>query len=571
MVIALAAIFLINSVAPFLASGIWGLLLNKLTALTGGVIDSRMLLLLILLLVSRAVLPILQNLESYIRWTFYYWLEEKLEMTIIKKRGELDVAVHEDAKLSDLFNRVNENGTWRIRNFTDRQFFLLQNVVEVIIAGVIIFIFKWWVFVIIAVGTIPELVGEAKYGRTVWNIHTGKAEIRRRFWNLKYHFDQLHTIVELKLFQNINYFLKAITGLFRTFRGEEQKNERTRLKAKTISVAISQIVYAFSTVWFVFSVVRGEMQIGSLVFVLASIGDLRNALSGLFRNLASQYQDNLFVTDVFTFLDLTGSISSKTDALIIPARHTPKIIFENVSFSYQGSNRPILRNISLTINPGEKVALVGVNGVGKTTLVKLLCRFYDPTAGRILVDGVDLRDIDIESWYHHIGALFQNYANYNFLVKDSIGIGRTEIPLELAKVKNAAHASEAELFINEWELGYEQMLGKSFTEGVEPSTGQWQKLALARAFYRDANILILDEPTSAIDTEAEAKIFEKLEALPDDHSVVLISHRFSTVRHANKIVVIEDGTISEQGSHEELLALDGTYARLFKLQAKGYE
>jgi len=571
MVLALSAVFLINSVAPFVASGVWGLLLNKLTSLTGGVMDKKLWLLLILLLVSRAIIPIMQNLQGYVSWIFRYWLDEKLEMTLLRKRGELDVSVHEDPKQNDLIIRVNENGVWRIHNFIDRQFYIVQNITEVVLASVIILIFKWWVFLIIAVGTIPELISEVRYGRTVWGIDFAKAEVKRRFWDLRGHFLHLNSLIELKLFQNIEYLVNSLQDLFRDFRGETRVNELTRFKARTLSVVMSQLVYAFATVWFIVAVVRGQMLIGSLVFVLASISDLRNALSGLFRNLAGQYQDSLFVTDVFLFLDLKPSIKLKDKPAVLTPTRTPKIVFENVSFVYPGSARKILDNISLSIEPGEKIALVGINGSGKTTLVKLLCRFYDPTEGRILVDSVDLREVDIESWYAHIGALFQNYANYHFLVKDSISVGRTNKTQNMEKVKHAAHASEAELFIGEWELGYEQMLGKNFTDGVEPSTGQWQKLALARAFYRDASILILDEPTSSIDTEAEAKIFEKLEALPDDHSVILISHRFSTVRHANKIVVIENGTISEQGNHRELLKLNGTYSRLFKLQAKGYE
>ncbi len=571
MVIALAAVFLVNSAAPFIASGLWGLLLNKLTAIGSGLMDNKLWLVLILILVSRAIIPVMQNLQSYLSWIFRYWLDEELEMTILRKRGELDVSTHEDPKQNDLIIRVNENGAWRIHNFVDRQFYVIQNITEVILASAIIFVFEWWVFLIIAIGTVPELISEVRYGRTVWGIDFAKAEVKRRFWDLRGHFLHLNSLIELKLFQNIEHFVNAVQNLFREFRGETRVNELTRFKARTLSVLMSQLVYAFATVWFVVAVVKGQMLIGSLVFVLASINDLRNALSGLFRNLASQYQDSLFVTDTFQFLDLKPGIKNTRLPIKLAPDQTPKIVFDNVSFSYPGTSTEILKNISLTIEAGEKVALVGINGAGKTTLVKLLCRFYDPTKGKILVGGVDLRDVDIESWYQHIGALFQNYANYHSLVKEAIAVGRTGKTLDMTAVKNAAHASEAELFIGEWGKGYDQMLGKNFTDGVEPSVGQWQKLALARAFYRDANILILDEPTSAIDTEAEAKIFEKLEALPKDRTVFLISHRFSTVRHANKIVVIKDGVISEQGTHRELIKLAGTYARLFKLQAKGYE
>ncbi len=230
----------------------------------------------------------------------------------------------------------------------------------------------------------------------------------------------------------------------------------------------------------------------------------------------------------------------------------------------------MLKDFSLAIAAGEKIAIVGANGAGKTTLIKLLCRFYDPAGGVITVGGKNIQDIDLESWYQQFGVLFQDYAQYHFMVKDVIKVGDMGARGTPEKVRAAAQASEADAFIAEWEKAYEQMLGKQFTGGVEPSIGQWQKLALARAFYRDPRVLILDEPTSSIDAESEAKIFEKLEQLPKDRTVILISHRFSTVRQANRICVIEDGRLAELGTHEELLALGGTYARLFNLQARGY-
>ncbi|HLC70313.1 MAG TPA: ABC transporter ATP-binding protein, partial [Patescibacteria group bacterium] len=313
------------------------------------------------------------------------------------------------------------------------------------------------------------------------------------------------------------------------------------------------------------------LQVGTLTFFLASITDFRLSLSGLFQNLGQQYQDGLFVNDVFTLLDTKPVIQIPPKAIQLDQKKTPTIIFDNVSFAYPGAEVLSLKNISLTIVPGEKLAFVGANGAGKTTLVKLLCRFYDPTEGRILIDGYDLKNIDLESWYFHLGALFQDYQNYRFLVKEAIAFGRTGEKPSFEKVQLSARTAEADVFIEKWEQQYEQQLGKDFTGGVEPSIGQWQKLALARAFYREPRVLILDEPTSSIDAEAESKIFEKLEKLPKDRTVILISHRFSTVRQANRIAVIEGGELKELGTHQELLKENKTYARLFKMQAKGYQ
>ncbi len=218
-----------------------------------------------------------------------------------------------------------------------------------------------------------------------------------------------------------------------------------------------------------------------------------------------------------------------------------------------------------------KMAMVGVNGAGKSTFIKLLLRFYDPTEGRILIGGHDLRDVKLESWYEHIGALFQDYPNYRFKVNEAIASSTPDIPYASKVIDSAQRSGSSDFIEANWEHKYEQQLGREFTDGVEPSGGQWQKLALARAFYRDANVLILDEPTAAVDAEAEAKIFERLEQLPKNKTVFLISHRFSTVRHADEIVIIENGQITEQGSHEALLKKRSTYARLFKIQAKGYK
>lgn len=570
-VIALALVFLIVSAAPFLQSGSRGLLINELVNIAGsGHISTYLFLLVGILIVATLIPSVLFTIQNYLTKLFWFFLEERFETLVIKRKGELDVATHESPKHKDLFNRVIEEGTWRVRNFVDRQFFIFQNVVEVTIASLILIFSEWWVFLIILIGTLPELLVEMRYGRQVWSIHAGRAETRRKYWELHGHFNMLPSLVELKLFQNVQYFLSSIKELFRSFQLEEKKNERKKLVHQLFVLIFSQIVIAFAIVYFTLQVVKGNLLIGTLTFILASIGDLRQSLSGLFSNLGRQYQDSLFVTDIFKMLDLKPAVERPEKGIVLDLQRAPEIVFENVTFSYPETKREVLKNFSLKIASGEKIALVGTNGAGKTTFVKLLCRFYDPDEGRILIDGHNLTDIDLEVWYSQLGAIFQDYARYHFVVKEAIAIGRSGHASSLQKVKEAAKASEADVFIEEWEKKYEQMLGKEFTEGVEPSIGQWQKLALARTFYRDPKVLILDEPTSSIDAEAEAKIFEKLESLPKDRTVILISHRFSTVRQADKIGVIEEGELREFGKHDDLLKLNGVYANLFNLQAKGY-
>ena len=571
-VIALGLVFLIVSAASFLQSGSRGLLINELVKIAGtGVVGSYLFILVGVLILATLIPSVLFTVQNYLSKLFYFFLEEKFDTLVIQKKGEIDVAIHEDPQHKDLFNRVTEEGTWRVRNFIDREFFIFQNLIEVTIASIVLIFSQWWVFLVILIGTLPELVVETRYGRMIWGIHSGRAETRRKYWELHGHFNVLSSLVELKLFQNTQYFLSTIKELFRSFQLEEKKNERKKLIHQLIVLCFSQVVIAFAIVYFTLQVVKGNLLIGTLTFVLTAIGDLRQSLSGLFSNLCRQYQDSLFVTDIFKMLDLKPVVKKLEKSIVLDQNKTSEIVFDNVTFSYPGTKKKVLKNFSLKISPGEKLALVGVNGAGKTTFVKLLCRFYDPDDGRIIVGGHDLKEIDLESWYSQLGAIFQDYARYHFVVKEAITVGRSGNVSSLEKVKEAAKASEADKFIEEWEKKYESMLGKEFTEGIEPSIGQWQKLALARTFYRDPKVLILDEPTSSIDAEAEAKIFEKLELLPKDRTVILISHRFSTVRQANKIGVIEEGELKELGTHEDLLKLNGTYAHLFNLQAKGYK
>lgn len=575
MTVALVFVFLVISASPFLQSGSQGILINELVKIAGkNILDSRLYMIIIVVIIASILPSIFYKIQEYLSKLFYLFLNEKFEILAIKKKGDIDVAVHENPKFNDLFNKVSENGIYKAPEFIERQFFIMQNFIEVLIASIIIFSFEWRVFLIVFLGTFPELIFGIIYGSDVWAIHGAKAEIRRRFWNLRGHFNALPRIIELKTFQNTKYFLSSIRQLFTNFIDEQKKTEKKNFINQFISLAFSQAAIAFAVFYFVLQVVHGDILIGTFTFIIASIIDLRRALSSFFINIGRQYQDGLFVNDFFDFLDIKPVVLKTEKEIVLNSKKTPEIIFENVSFKYPGTDKFILKNLSLKIASGEKLALVGVNGAGKTTFVKLLCRFYDPTEGRILLNGQDLKEIDLESWYRVLGILFQDYANYQFVAHEAIAVGRTDENNNeptIAKVKKAAKASEANVFIEEWEKSYEQMLGKEFSEGVEPSIGQWQKLALARTFYRDPKILILDEPTSSIDAESEAKIFEKLERLPKDRTVILISHRFSTVRHADKIAVIKNGELKELGNHDELLSKNGIYAKLFNLQAEGYK
>ncbi len=422
---------------------------------------------------SGLINPVFSRIQEYVDRLFYLFLGEKFEIMLVKKMGELDIATREDPRQNNIITRVREYGIYRIQNFVDREFFILQNIIEVLVASTILLVSQWWMFLIIFAGTIPELVTEMKYGRDVWSIHQGRSELRRKFDSVRRHFYGVSSIVELKLFQNARNFLSIISDLFHRFQEEERVTERKRMKSKFIALIFSQTTMAIATAWFIYEVIRGNMLVGTLVFVWASMGALRDALSSLFNNFGRQYQDSLFVTDAFKFLDIPQVINKPERGIVLYPHETPEIVFENVTFAYPETKKFVLKNFSLKISPGDKVAIVGVNGAGKTTFVKLLCRFYDPTHGRILVNGHDLKEINLESWYHQLGALFQDYDRYHFIVRDAIAVGRTGEKPTLQKVKDAAKAGEADAFIEEWEHAYNQILGKHFTGGIEPSIGQW--------------------------------------------------------------------------------------------------
>ena len=561
----------VRSIAPLLRGALLGLVINELVNVTKGVTVLFYLNWLVAGLVAAIIIPSsLLSLENYLASRLGFLIQEKFEMLIIRKKGQLDLATHENPQQSDLLSRVSETAVWRIHNFISNEFLIFKSVTSVMLASIVLVMSKWWLFLIIFAGTLPELIVEVRYGRESYGIHAAHAEIRRRFFDLRRHFEFLPLLAELKLFQTTSHFVEIIGDLFRSFLKDEVDKERAQLKRQALTLTLSETVIAFASIWFVFDVVDGKLSIGILTFLLYAISDLRNSLSALFSTLGKFYQHSLFVGDVFHLVELESAIKIRENPIVLDRQSTPEIVFDNVSFSYPGSDKMVLKNFSVKLVPGRNYAFIGRNGSGKTTLLKLLCRFYDPDRGRILIAGNDLRDIDLESWYSIIGVLFQDYAHYHFPANEAIAIGRRNTEISSEKVIGAAKESESSGFIERWKDSYKQMLGKEYTGGVEPSTGQWQKLAFARIFYRSPKVMILDEPTSSIDSESETRILKKLEGYSGERTVVLVSHRLSTVRWTDRIMLIDEGRIVEEGSHDDLLKLNGTYASMFASQQQGY-
>jgi ABC-type multidrug transport system fused ATPase/permease subunit len=562
-------LLVINAALGYLRPGLMALVINYLTQTP--VFSPELGWLLVFLSLVSILPSFINSFQSYLNKITYLNLEQLTELELIKIHSRLEVSQHENPQVKDLVKRVTDEGQWRIKNFTERIIFVFEQMVSLTIAAVILVNAVWWALPLLLLATIPELLASTKYGRRVWSINALQSQSRRLFWEIKGHFTYLPYLLELKLFQNMSTFQRRIKRLFTRFIREEQQNELSRLKEILVSQLSSQLANILVILFFIYMVLQGQILVGTLTFYIATLARFHSSLSSFFHSLSAQYEDSLFVADFFTLRELAPSMYISSSPVILNPDKTPQIEFRNVSFKYPDTKELVLSQISFTLEPGTKLALVGVNGAGKTTLVKLLCRFYDPTAGQILINGHDLREIDLDSWYHHLGILFQEYAQYHFDVRDSISLGRSQLKPELDRIRAASRQADADKFIQRWPLGYKQQLGREFDQGVEPSIGQKQKLALARVFYRQPHIYILDEPTASLDAEAEKKIFDELATLKGNVSTILISHRFSTVRKADQIIVIKDGVIAEQGSHRTLMEHDRIYANLFRLQAKEYE
>lgn len=571
IILAFLAIALFLSFVPFAASGAQALLINELLANGQHGITNKIAWFLVLMVGASFFYDFLSSLRTLVNKNLWMRITEFFELIMLKKRSEIDVATYEDPKFHDLLGKASEKGVWPICNLVENQFQQVTNAAQMATAAIVFFIFDWRFFLLAVLSALPNFVVQLKYGKSSWDIWDEDSQTRRKYSSLRHHFMNVSRLTELKIFQNVVKFYNLVTDMYKTFNDKQRKLETKAFHWRLVSDFASMIFQALTYGWIIWLVTHGELKIGTMTFLLSSLGKFQSALTGFFHNLAFQFEWSLYAKDIFKVLDTKPTIESSKNAISVSTEAPPQIEFRNVSFAYPNSEKLILRDINLIIKAGERLAIVGLNGAGKSTIIKLLMRFYDPTSGVILINGVDLKCLDRESWWSCIATLFQNYAEYNFPVREAIALGRSNGQGFLTKVVRCAKAVDAHSFIVSFKSRYDQMIGKEFDEGIDLSVGQSQKMALARSIYRDPRLMILDEPTASIDASAEAKIFEQLEVKAEGRTQIVISHRFSTVRRSNTICVLEEGTISELGTHQELMKNNRTYAELFKLQAKGYE
>jgi len=494
----------------------------------------------------------------------------EVSLRVMKQASRLDLACMEDPAFQDKLERARLQATDRIAMLNAMGRLLLE-IVTLVSLSIGVIAFSPVLFLLSVVSVIPAFVGESHFAFLGYSLAHNLTPIRRELDYLRILGSSKESAKEVRLFQLGRFLRRRYADLSGEIIRKNIQLTRKRLWFGSALAVVASLGYYGAYAYLVWSAVSGRITIGTLTFLAGAIAGSSRQLQSVFSLFSSIADQALFLTDLMDFLTVQPSIASRPGALPAPRPISGGFDFRNVSFHYPGSQRLVLNRLDLRIEPGEHLALVGENGQGKTTLVKLMARLYDPTGGVVLLDGVDLRDYRVEQLQNQIGVIFQDFVRYDLPARLNVGVGRISRIEDDEALWRAATKSRADAMLERFPDGLDQMLGRRFEGGVELSGGEWQKFALARAYLRDAQILILDEPTAALDAVAEYEVFSQFATLAEGKMVILISHRFSTVRRSHRIVVLEGGRIREQGTHDFLVRTGGQYARLFTLQAANYQ
>ena len=500
-------------------------------------------------------------------------LQEKLVIDIsirlMDHAADLDLASFEDASFQDRLDRARRQTMGRIP-LLNQLMQQMQDSVTVISFGVGLVVYNPWLVVLLALALIPSLMGEMHFNARTYALNHARAADRRERDYLRMIAATAETAKEVKIFSLSPWLRDRYLTLARRFYLENRVIQRRQLSVMAVLTALGTLAYYAAFLWIIARTLTGQLSIGDLTFLSGSFLRLRGLLEGLLSGFSSMAGQAMYLDDLFDFFTARPAIASPADPLPVPVPIAQGFRFENVGFRYPGREDWAIRGMTLNLRAGETVALVGENGAGKTTIVKLLARLYDPDEGRITLDGRDLRDYDLDQLRGTVGVIFQDFVRYAVTAAENIAIGRIDARDDRPRIVTAAERSLADQVIAKLPKGYDQMVGKRFARGLDLSGGEWQKLAIARAYMRDAQLLVLDEPTAALDARAEYEVFLRFRDLTQGRTALLISHRFSSVRMADRIIVLEGGRVQDQGGHAELVARPGRYKELFELQAQGY-
>ena len=488
---------------------------------------------------------------------------------LMEHAATLDLEDFEDAEFQDQLERARRQTSGRM-TLMSQLFSQAQDLVTVASLAAGLIVFAPWLIVLLLVALVPAFLGEAHFNAKSYSLDFGRTPERRELDYVRQTAASAETAKEVKIFGLNGFLIERYRRLATSFYEANRRLALRRAGWSGLFTTIGTIGYYFAYTYIAWRTLTGEFSVGDLTFLAGSFRRLRTLLESLLSGFSSVAGQALYLDDLFSFFEVRPEIHSPANPLSFPKPIREGFVFEDVGFIYPGAERWAVRHLSFTLKAGEVVALVGENGAGKTTLVKLLTRLYDPDEGRILLDGRELRDYRLDELRGSMGVIFQDFVRYNLPAGDNIAVGRIEARGDHERIARAANRSQADEVIGRLPDGYDQMIGKRFKNGVELSGGEWQKIAIARAYMREAEVLILDEPTAALDARAEFEVFQRFKELSKGKTAVLISHRFSSVRMADRILVLAEGKVEAQGTHEELVAQQGRYAELFELQAAGY-
>jgi ATP-binding cassette, subfamily B, bacterial len=525
------------------------------------------------LVLGEAVLALLIGLLSRLVDYFDSLLADRytyhVSVEVMRKAAALDVTSYEDPVFYDRLERARVQATDRLV-MIQQMGRLIQQTVTALAFSVVLLGYSPLLLLLLVGGIVPAFLGESHFAFLTYAKNFKQTTMRHQMDYLRQVGGSKEAAKEQKLFNLSNYLTQRFSDLSRCIYEQDVALNRRRLLWTGLLSVIGQLGYYSAYVLSIYRTIKGEYTVGGLTLITTAIMQAMSNIQQAFSTASGVADQALFLTDLIAFFEMKPHVESRPNALPAPRPVVRGFEFRNVSFAYPGTSRRILSNFSFTLSPGERVALIGENGQGKTTVVKLITRLYDPTEGEILLDGVDLRDYDLASLHSEIGVIFQDFMRYEMTARENIEVGRVEVPHPPEEIEYAAEKSLASGVIAKLHGGYDQMLGRRFEGGVDLSGGEWQKLALARAYLRDAQLLILDEPTASLDARSEFEVFERFAELTLDKMALLISHRFSTVRMADRIVVLEGGKLVEEGSHAQLISLGGRYASMFEMQAANY-
>lgn len=486
------------------------------------------------------------------------------------KSLEADLEYYENPLYYDTLQRAQQEAPYRPPQILNRLAQIGQHSISLVAMIGLLLTLHWGILGILFVAALPAMLVRIKYSRVMYRWQRKWTPLQRQGFYLAWMLTSDQFAKEIRLFELGHYFSNWYLRIRRQIYQESLKILTQRFVANFAAEAVAGVLIFAVYAFIIFQAINGVLRLGDLVLYYQALQRGQNDIKSLLANVSALYEDNLFLGNLYEFLDLKPRLVDTINPKPIPRPMQTGIAFHNVSFQYSTTTRQALHNINLSIKPGEVVALVGENGSGKTTLIKLLCRLYDPTDGTITIDGIDIKDYKIAELRRDISVIFQDYAKYNFTAQENIWLANIDLPPQRESIMAAARRSGADDVISKLPKGYDTILGKLFDQGEELSIGQWQKIALARAFLRDSQLIVLDEPTSAMDPKAEYEVFEKFRQLIQNQAAILISHRLSTVKMADRIYVMENGTIIESGTHDELMQLGNRYAYLYETQAQQY-